>query len=92
VVDFDASWRYPAPNDQSLELQFNVTNLLDEKYYGTISSGIGMTSTTPLPCIREGSTTIVNCVNPAGANLNGGVGFFSIGAPRTYVFSLKYNF
>jgi iron complex outermembrane receptor protein len=91
VVDFDASWAFPLASDQELEFQFNVTNVLDEEYYGTISSGIGRSSTTPLPCIREGSTTVVNCVNPAGNNLNGGVGFFSIGAPRTYVLSVKFN-
>jgi iron complex outermembrane recepter protein len=92
VVDFDASWAFPIADEQELEFQFNVTNLLDEEYYGTISSGIGRNNTTPLPCVREGSTTVVNCVNPAGNNLNGGVGFFSIGAPRTYVLSVKFNF
>jgi iron complex outermembrane receptor protein len=91
VVDFDASWAFPLASDQELEFQFNVTNLLDEEYYGTISSGIGANGG-PLPCIRAGSTTVVNCVNSTtGANLNGGVGFFSIGAPRTYVLSVKFN-
>ena len=73
-------------------MQFNLTNLLDEDYYGTISSGIGRTGTTPLPCVRAGSTTVVTCVTPTGTNINGGVGFFSISAPRTYVLSVKYNF
>ena len=41
VVDFDASWAFPLAGDQELEFQFNVTNVLDEEYYGTISSGIG---------------------------------------------------
>jgi hypothetical protein len=31
-------------------------------------------------------------VNQAGQNLNGGVGFFSIGAPRTVMVSVKYDF
>jgi hypothetical protein len=31
-------------------------------------------------------------VNAAGANLNGGVGFFSIGSPRTATVSFKVNF
>jgi outer membrane receptor protein involved in Fe transport len=86
-------------NDNALEFQFNVTNLLDEEYYGTISSGVGRTSTTPLPCYRANAPgVIVNCVgpataaNPAGNNINGGVGFFSIGAPRTYVISVNYKF
>ncbi len=88
VVDFDASWAFPLASDQELEFQFNVTNVLDEEYYGTISSGIG---SAPLPCVREGSSTIVNCVTPTGTNSPGGVGFFSIGAPRTYVLSVKFN-
>jgi iron complex outermembrane receptor protein len=94
VVDFDASYRFKVggSDHSNLEVQFNLTNLLDEDYYGTISSGIGRTSTTPLPCVRAGSTAVVNCVTPTGTNINGGVGFFSINAPRTYVLSVKYNF
>ncbi len=43
-----------------------MTNLLDEEYFGNISSGTG----------RPGTS----------------VGFFSIGAPRTVVASLRFNF
>jgi hypothetical protein len=32
------------------------------------------------------------CVNPAGVPQSGGVGFFSIGSPRTVLASVKYNF
>ena len=94
VVDLDAAYTFHLANESALELQFNVTNLLDEDYYGTISSGIGRTSTTPLPCYRANAPgTLVNCVNgTTGANINGGVGFFSIGAPRTLVFSVNYKF
>jgi outer membrane receptor protein involved in Fe transport len=42
----------------------NVINLLDEEYFGNISSGSGGSS----------------------------VGFYSIGAPRTVVASLRFNF
>jgi iron complex outermembrane receptor protein len=91
VVDFDASWAFPLSPETKLAVQFNVTNVLDEEYYGTISSAIGANGG-PLPCVREGSDDIVNCVNPNGQNINGGVGFYSIGAPRTYVVSVKLNF
>ena len=89
VVDFDASYIFHLANDSSLQFQFNITNLLDEDYYGTISSGVGAA---PLPCVRAGSSAVVNCVSPTGVNLGGGVGFFSIGAPTTYVASVKFNF
>jgi iron complex outermembrane receptor protein len=52
------------PGFDTAQLQINVTNLLDEKYYGNISSGLGGTS----------------------------VGFFSIGAPRTAVASVRFGF
>ena len=93
VLDLDASYRFKFGDTQSLELALNVTNILDEEYFGTISSGAGANSTTPLPCLREGSSGTFNCVNSTtGANVNGGVGFFSIGAPRTFLASIKFNF
>ncbi|HEX6398157.1 MAG TPA: TonB-dependent receptor, partial [Steroidobacteraceae bacterium] len=93
VLDLDASYRFKFGDDQSLELALNVTNILDEEYFGTISSGAGRNSSTPLPCLREGSSGTFNCVNSTtGANVNGGVGFFSIGAPRTFLASVKFNF
>ena len=98
VVDLDASYLLHLAHDSSMQFQFNVTNLLDEDYYGTISSGIGKDGTHPLPCYRAGGgSTLFNCVNVnpttgVVTNINGGVGFFSIGAPRTYVLSVKFNF
>jgi len=94
VVDLDASYRFHMGDHQSLQLQLNVTNLLDEEYYGTISSGVGGSSTAPLQCLHEGAgTALFNCLNPAtGANINGGVGFFGIGSPRTVMASIIYNF
>ncbi len=90
VVDFDASYRFKIGDAQSLEIQLNVTNVLDEEYYSTISSGTG---TAPLPCLREGAgDTVFNCVNSSNANIGGGVGFFGIGAPRTVMASVIYNF
>jgi iron complex outermembrane receptor protein len=91
VVDFDGSYSFGLGDDNSLELQVNVTNVLDEEYYSTISSGVG---NAPLPCLREGAgDTVFNCVNSTtNANLGGGVGFFGISAPRTYLLSLIYNF
>jgi iron complex outermembrane receptor protein len=65
VVDIDLNWGFQLPGFERAEFQFNVNNLLDEEYYGNISSGLG------------GPTS---------------VGFFSIGAPRTAVASLRFNF
>jgi len=64
VVDLDLNYGFEIPGFKGAEFQFNVTNLLDEEYFGNISSGTGGTS----------------------------VGFFSIGAPRTMVASLRFNF
>lgn len=42
--DLDASYQLPIENAKKVLLQFNVINLLDEEYYGNISSGTGGTS------------------------------------------------
>jgi iron complex outermembrane receptor protein len=65
VVDVDLTWGFQLPGFERAEFQFNVNNLLDEEYFGNISSGLG------------------------GPN---SVGFFSIGAPRTVVASLRFDF
>jgi iron complex outermembrane receptor protein len=88
VVDFDASYRFNLSGDQSLQVQFNVMNVLDEDYFGTISSGLG---TNP-SCVNESTGATAQCVNPAGQPQSGGVGFFSIGSPRTILLSVKYGF
>jgi iron complex outermembrane receptor protein len=64
VVDVDLNWGFNVPGFDRAEVQLNCTNLLDEEYFGNISSGTGGTS----------------------------VGFFSIGAPRTFVASVRFNF
>lgn len=64
VVDLDATYTFELGIFKALEAKLNVVNLLDEDYFGSISSGTGGTS----------------------------VGFFSIGAPRTFIFSLGASF
>ena len=88
VVDLDASYKFKLSGDQSLQLQLNLTNLLDEDYFGTISSGIGSNPR----CVNSVGAPTGPCVNTAGVAQVGGVGFFSIGAPRTLLASVKYSF
>jgi iron complex outermembrane receptor protein len=64
VVDVDLAYGFKYKRMKGGELQLNVTNLLDEEYFGNISSGTGGASTA----------------------------FYSIGAPRTVVASVKFNF
>jgi iron complex outermembrane receptor protein len=64
VVDVDLNYGIKLGGLEGAELQLNVTNLLDEEYFGNISSGTGGTS----------------------------VGFYTIGAPRTVMASLRFNF
>jgi iron complex outermembrane receptor protein len=44
VVDLDASYTFDIGGDKSAMIQLNITNLLDEEYFGSISSGTGGTS------------------------------------------------
>jgi iron complex outermembrane recepter protein len=44
VVDLDGSYSFHLPGFDAAQLQLNVVNLLDEKYLGNISSGVGGTS------------------------------------------------
>jgi iron complex outermembrane recepter protein len=44
VVDLDASYSFNVPGIKSAQVQLNVINLLDEEYFGNISSGTGGTS------------------------------------------------
>ena len=39
MVDLDLNYGFKLPGVERAELQFNVTNLLDEEYFGNISSG-----------------------------------------------------
>ena len=65
VVDIDLNYSFKVSGFDNAELQLNVTNLLDEEYYGNISSGTGVGTS---------------------------VGFYAIGAPRTVVGSIRFNF
>ena len=44
VVDLDGSYTFDMPGGKSAMIQLNITNLLDEEYFGSISSGTGGTS------------------------------------------------
>jgi iron complex outermembrane receptor protein len=65
VFDLDLTYGLSFKGVQRAEIQLNVTNLLDEKYFGNISSGTGVGTS---------------------------VGFYSIGAPRTVMGSLRFEF
>jgi iron complex outermembrane receptor protein len=87
VFDLDMDYEFKFRGFESAVLQLTVSNLLDEEYLGTISSGIGGTPNQPVTCVRESDDVAQNCVGQ-----NGGLGFFNIGAPRTVVASFKFNF
>ncbi len=65
VFDLDLTYGFKFKGVERVEIQFNVTNLLDEEYYGNISSGTGVGTS---------------------------VGFYSIGAPRTIMGSVRFEF
>jgi len=64
TFDLDLTYGLSLGGIDRVELQLNVTNLLDEEYLGSISSGTG------------------------GSN----VGFYWLGAPRTVMGSIKFEF
>jgi iron complex outermembrane receptor protein len=88
VFDLDLSYDFELPGFESAGLQFNVTNLTDEDYYGTISSSTG---TNP-QCLNTVTGVTAACVNSAGVVQTGGAGFFSISAPRTATLSFNLKF
>ncbi len=77
VVDLDARYDFAELGYENVEAQLNVINLLDEEYLGSISS-----QTNALPLIPIGSATVRSGTAPT----------YSIGAPRTFQFSLKLRF
>jgi iron complex outermembrane recepter protein len=81
VVDFDVSYEFKMGDARSVELQFNLTNLTDEEYYGGISSSVSGLQGVPL----LGANGL-----PTG--INGSAPFLSIGSPRTAVASVKVKF
>ncbi len=87
VFDFDLDYRIKIPGFEYAAVQINVTNLTDEEYFGTISSGIGGTPGQPVQCVNETTGATVNCVGQTGS-----LGFFSIGSPRTATVSFRLNF
>ena len=85
VVDLDTDYKFEIPGFESAQLQVTVSNLFDEEYFGTISSGVGGFPPAQVQCISSIDGTLKNCGNS-------GVGFFGIGAPRTIVASFKVHF
>ena len=82
VVDLDASYSFKMPGFEKVQLQFNLTNLLDEKYYGAISPSVsGLNGVALLG--RDGVTS---------TGVIGSAPFLSIGAPRTAMASIKFDF
>ena len=89
VFDLDLSYDFELGGAfESAGLQFNVTNIIDEEYFGTISSSTGANP----QCINAVTGVTAPCVNATGVVQTGGLGFFSIGAPRTATLSFKLNF
>jgi iron complex outermembrane receptor protein len=88
VFDLDLAYDFELGGFESAGVQFNVTNLTDEEYFGTISSSTG---TNP-QCINTVTGATAPCVNSTGVVQTGGVGFFSIGAPRTATLSFNLKF
>ncbi len=84
VFDLDASYKLQVPGLDNLMVQLVVSNITDEDYFGTISSGVGGTPGVPY-CINETTGVATACGGT-------GVGFFSIGAPRTTTVSFKLGF
>jgi iron complex outermembrane receptor protein len=81
VFDLDVRYDFGVPGFESAQVQLNVTNLTDEEYYGAISSTVsGLQGVTLLG--RNGQTT----------GVTGSAPFLGIGAPRTVVASIKFNF
>ncbi len=81
VLDLDVRYDWKMSGGQNLQLQFNLTNLLDEEYYGGISPSVSGLQGVPL-LGRDGLPT----------GVTGSAPFLGIGSPRTAVASIKYNF
>ena len=88
VFDFDVSYDFEMPGFKKASFQFNVTNITDEEYFSSISSGVGANPS----CINTVTGVTAQCVNNLGLPQAGGVGFFGIGSPRAFTASFKFNF
>jgi iron complex outermembrane receptor protein len=78
LVDLDASYQFSNPGWDWLKLKLNVSNLLDEHYYGNISSGTGFNS--------NNAADRLSLVN------NPNLGFFQIGSPRALTLTMEAKF
>lgn len=58
--DLDATWDLPVQNIKRLALQFNIINLLDEEYFGNISSGTGIGTSVAFYTIGVPRTAMVS--------------------------------
>jgi iron complex outermembrane recepter protein len=58
--DLDATWELPVDNVKRLALQFNIINLLDEEYFGNISSGTGIGTSVAFYTIGVPRTAMVS--------------------------------
>ncbi len=76
--DFYARYRFDLAMLEGLELQFNVKNLLDEDYFGSIGS---QQNALPFTNVLNG-TQVTGVSSPT----------FSVGAPRTSMLSLRMRF
>jgi iron complex outermembrane receptor protein len=85
VTDLDIRYDMPWFNDKGAYVQLNVTNLFDEEYFSTISSG-NAAKTIP------GVVWATSALATANGGIGTGVGFYGIGSPRTLqvTFSAKF--
>jgi iron complex outermembrane receptor protein len=81
VVDFDLSYEFKMGGSRSVELQFNLTNLTDEEYYGAISSSVSG---------LQGIALLGPNGQPTG--ITGSAPFLAIGSPRAAAASVKVRF
>jgi iron complex outermembrane receptor protein len=78
VWDLDARWMLPEINGkQRTYIQFNVTNLFDEKYLGSI------TSQTNAQAIKAANGTVISAATAPR---------YALGAPRTFQFTIHTEF
>lgn len=74
--DLDASYKLPIDNAKNVTLQINIINVLDEEYYGNISS---VALYCPTANFKPGCTQVAQP-------------FVQVGVPRTAMASIKVEF
>jgi iron complex outermembrane receptor protein len=80
VYDLDVRYDLPWFNEKGAYVQLNVTNLFDEEYYSTISSGQNRNT---IPDVNPGPAVTVKLPSTA---------FVGIGAPRTVQVTFSARF